>query len=89
MPGYTAEIKGYDVLNTYHPAPRRSRLTPAEPDESNVRPAHRPAVTDSPKTGDNSHLTIWVVLLFLSLAGLIMTPLLRKRKSRECRSKRH
>ena len=86
VPGYTAEIKGYDLVNTYTgPTPE-----PPDPgDDEPSTPSTPPGGTDSPKTGDNSNLTIWVVMMFLSLAGLIMTPLLRKRKSREYKSKRH
>ena len=87
VPGYTAEINGYDLVNTYigtTPEP-----TPDPGDDEPSTPSTPPGGTDSPKTGDNSNLTIWVVMMFLSLAGLIMTLLLRKRKSRECKSKRH
>ena len=90
VPGYTAEIKGYDILNTYTGATPEPEPEPPDPgDDKPSTPSTPPGGTDSPKTGDNSNLTIWVVLMFLSLAGLIMTPLLRKRKSRDCKSKRH
>ncbi|MFR5071887.1 MAG: LPXTG cell wall anchor domain-containing protein, partial [Bianqueaceae bacterium] len=81
---YTTEIKGYDVLNTYH---SNKPADPDKPDESGE--PDNPGNPTIPQTGDNSHLTIWVVLLFLSLTGLIMTPLLGKRKSRERKHKRH
>ena len=90
VPGYTAEIHGYDITNTYTGATPEPEPEPPDPgDDKPSTPSTPPGGTDSPKTGDNSNFTIWVVLMFLSLAGLIMTPLLRKRKSRDCKSKRH
>ncbi len=90
VPGYTAEIKGYDIVNTYtDPTPEPEPEPPGPGGDEPSTPSTPPGGTDSPKTGDNSNLTIWVVMMFLSLAGLIMTLLLRKRKSRECKSKRH
>ena len=84
VPDYATEIEGYDVLNTYH---SNKPADPDKPDESGE--SDNPGNPTIPQTGDSSHLTIWVVLLFLSLTGLIMTPLLGKRKSRERKHKRH
>ncbi len=36
--------------------------------------------TDSPQTGDNSHMELWIALLFVSGAGVIGTTVYGKKK---------
>lgn len=53
-------------------APSGGETTPANPSEGN---------TDSPKTGDTSNLTLWIVLLLVSGGAAVGTTLAGKRKS--------
>lgn len=63
VPGYTAEIHGYDIHNTYTGA------TPEPPD-----PGTPPGGgTDGPHTGDNTVLWPWVMAMVLSLLGILVT----------------
>ena len=52
-------------------APSGGETTPANPSEGN---------TDSPKTGDTSNLTLWIVLLLVSGGAAVGTTLVGKKK---------
>ena len=41
--------------------------------------------TKSPQTGDNSHMALWIALLFVSAAGILATAVLGKKKKRSAR----
>lgn len=71
VPGYTAEIKGYDIVNTYN------RTTPTTPsgDESS-----KPSNSGSTKTGDTRNPGLWFAIMLLSLAVLIVTIRLGRRE---------
>lgn len=63
VPGYTVEIHGYDIHNTYTGA------TPEPPD-----PGTPPGGgTDGPHTGDHLVLWPWVMAMVLSLLGILVT----------------
>ncbi len=46
-------------------------------------PTPDPVVPDSPKTGDSTHLQLWLTLLFVSGGGVLATSLYNKRKEEE------
>ena len=48
----------------------------------------KPAVDDdtkSPQTGDNSHMALWIALLFVSGGALIVTTVVSKKRKRAAR----
>jgi pilin isopeptide linkage protein len=84
VPGYTAEIHGYDIFNTY------TGIAPAlesEPsgsggEESGMSGAPTDG-TDVPQTGDTTNLRPWITAMVLSLLGIIITLLLEHRTRRK------
>ena len=64
---YKKTVKGYNLINTYIEKP----TTPTDKPQKPVEP---------PKTGDNSNLELYFVLMILSLSGLIITILSGKKK---------
>ena len=55
--------------------------TPGKPDEGNTTPDKpNQGNTESPKTGDNSNLMLWVALLFVSGGAVIGTMVVSKKK---------
>ena len=79
IPGYTAEINGYDIVNAY---------TGATPESPAPGGDDEPGSPDGPQTGDTSHIGLYFVLMLLSLAALIATVLLRKRKAHKMKHRR-
>lgn len=65
--GYTKQINGYDLVNTY--------VGPSAPDD----PAAPSDPGTSPDTGDNSNVVFWFTLMILSLVGLIVTTVLGRK----------
>ena len=67
VPGYTAEIHGYDIHNTY-----TGTATPEPPDHGDEdKPA--PPGPNGPQTGDNTVIWPWVMAMVLSLLGILVT----------------
>ena len=79
IPGYTAEINGYDIVNAY---------TGATPESPAPGGDDEPGSPDGPQTGDTSHIGLYFVLMLLSLAALIATVLLRKREAHKMKHRR-
>ena len=61
---YTKKISGYDLTNTYKPGQNTDIPDNGVP-ETNINPPY------SPKTGDDSNMALWVVLMVGSAMGLI------------------
>ena len=70
--GYTKAIRGYNVTNTYvppdEPDPDPDPGKPTDP--TNPPPSGKPSV---PKTGDNSHMAMWFVLIIAGAFALRWT----------------
>ena len=81
VPGYETEIHGYDLVNTYTETPEPEPPDRGDDDTSSTPPG----VTDGPQTGDSSNPALWFVLMLSSLAALIVTLLLGRRKTRKMR----
>lgn len=77
IPGYTAEINGYDILNTY------TGTTP-EPEPSDPGDEDKPTSPspNDPQTGDNTVLWPWVTAMVLSLLGILVTLTMEQRSRR-------
>lgn len=67
---FTMPDSAVSVKATYTDAPQTG--TPTEP--------AKPENPDSPQTGDNSHMALWIALLFVSGAGVIGTTVYGKKK---------
>ena len=81
VPGYTTEIKGYDILNTYTGTTPEPTPDPGDDEPSTPSTSDTPGDPEGPQTGDNSSLTLWFALMFLSFIGLITILVLGKRKT--------
>lgn len=67
--GYSKEINGYDLINTYNGASDK----PSKPNGG----------FDLPKTGDDSNIYLWFSLMILSGVGLIVTTMIGVQKRRK------
>ena len=90
VPGYTAEIHGYDILNTYDPdlpidpdpdTPDKP-TDPDKPDEPS-----NPTNPDGPQTGDNTVLWPWIAAMVLSLLAILITLTMEQRSRRRNKGK--
>ena len=88
VPGYTAEINGYDIVNTYTGATPEPPPDSGDDEPSMPSTPSTPGGPSGPQTGDDSNLTLWFVVMLLSLVSLIVTLLLEKREARK-RKYRH
>ena len=81
VPGYTAEIDGYNIINTY------TGLTPNDPGSTPTNPGggDEPGTTGDPQTGDYSNPGFGFAAMFLSLAVLILTRLLGKQEQNKAK----
>ncbi len=82
VPGYTAEINGYDIVNTY------TGTIPEPPGPGDDEPSE-PDNPHTPQTGDNTVLWPWVMAMILSFAGLVVTLLLKKEKHKNNTKRKH
>ena len=90
VPGYTAEIHGYDILNTYDPdlPIDPDPDTPDKPTDSNKpNEPSSPTNPDGPQTGDNTVLWPWIAAMVLSLLGILVTLTMEQRSRRRNRGK--
>lgn len=65
---YEKQIVGFDLVNTY----TGTANSPVQPDDKSD--------TDAPKTGDNSHILLWFVLMIISAVGLVVTTVMGKKR---------
>lgn len=78
IPGYTKEVYGYDLVNTYvlpEPEEPNNPLGPETPENTGG--------TGLPKTGDGSPILIWGIVMLLSEAMLITMMFWRRKKTRQ------
>lgn len=75
VPGYTAEINGYDLVNTY------AGTTPEPPVPGN------PDNPGGPQTGDSTNIWPWLTAMIFSLCGMIVTLLMGRRNRRRSKEK--
>ena len=88
VPGYTAKIHGYDIVNTYTgtapkpepPDPGDKPTDPDKPDEPS-NPSN-PGGGDGPQTGDSTVLWPWIAAMILSLLGILVTLTMEQRSRR-------
>ena len=85
VPGYTAEINGYDLVNTYIGTTPEPTPDPGDDEPSTPSTPGTPGDPSGPQTGDNSHIEAYFIMMILSLAALIVTVLLGKRETRRMR----
>ena len=94
IPGYTAAVEGYHIINRYNteppgPTPTPTPLSPSTPTPlPSVSPSPAPSVTPSaspipapPRTGDVSALQGWLLGLLLSGFGLLACLYLQRKRS--------
>lgn len=81
VPGYTAEIHGYDILNTY------TGTTTPEPPDPGDEDKPTPPGPDGPQTGDNTVIWPWVTAMVLSLLGILVTLTMEQHSRRRYRRK--
>lgn len=67
------------VKNTVEPAAPSKPTTPSTP--TNQSKTHTNTGSNSPQTGDNSHIALWIVLLLLTGGGLTGTVLYCRKRS--------
>lgn len=71
---YSKKIDGYNIHNTYHSGTNTDDPNgPANPGT--------PGDPNAPQTGDNSNVILWLILMISSFIGLVVTIILRKRKT--------
>lgn len=69
--GYIKVINGYNITNTYDPNSPDNPNNPGNPDKPGG---------DGPKTGDDSNIGLWFALMIISMAALIVTLLIGRKK---------
>ncbi len=73
------------IGETYAEAKSNITFTDGEiadkPDDNNQESGEDNKKTDSPQTGDNSHVFVWVLLAFLSLSCIVVLETYRKKES--------
>ena len=90
IPGYTKEVYGYDLVNTYSgtgPTDPEDPADPSAPEEpDNPLGPETPGNTGGsglPKTGDGSSILIWGIVMLLSESSLITLMFWRRKKTRQ------